>query len=686
MSSLRFMSFYSLVLAIVLMLSATIAPASASAGNEIITPSINSSVTETLPDNSTGESSRLLQGNLGTIFSDSDVIDYFSPSSQSFSIVQAQTGVQLVKKTSDDLGKQHYLLQQTYKGLPVYGKYITAHVDTNKQMYAITNDSSTEVDGLALTTQPTVDSTQAASLFQADVEKEVGYPITLGGQFASRKLGMPTSELVVYPSNETYYLAYRIDMEYIQPQQGRWIGFVDAHTGTVLKKFSRMEQAAPEGSLTGTGNGYYGDHRIINVTQVGEEELFYLTDKTKPMYRIENGAEEGVIQTYDMENPFLPVSSDTANFTDPEAVDAHYFAGQVYDFYANEYNRNSLDGKGSSIISVINGGAIDNAYWNGHEIVYGDGEDTFECLTCANDIIAHEFTHAVTENTANLEYSGQSGALNESISDIMAAVFDSQDWAIGEDAGVAGGYGVLRDMERPERGLTPQPSTMADYVNLPEDSAHDNGGIHTNSGIPNHAAYLIATGIDTIPGLEGQGRALLGRITYGALTSYLTPTSEFLEARDSFVLAAGDLGLSQQLTNAVIAIVKASWTTVGLAYSNNENNIVSFSVSGMEGKPEINPLAHTVTFRVEYGASLDGLMPQIGLPSGASINPGKEIPQNFALPVAYTVTSGSGQSQVWMVQGSISDPQAQNDIVGFNADLLTGPAIIDPIQQGDGLR
>ncbi|BBH23219.1 hypothetical protein Back11_45640 [Paenibacillus baekrokdamisoli] len=621
----------------------------------------------------------MLQGKLsGPIQSDSDVINYFSSNRQAHGLVPTQNKLKLVKKTSDDLGKQHYLLQQQYQGLPVYGKYITAHVGTNMQMYAITNDSSTELDGISIDIQPTIDAAQAASTFQLDVEKEAGYSITLGGQFASRELEKPKTELMVYPFNGNYYLAYRIDLEYIQPTLDRWIGFVDAHTGAVLKKFSRMEQAASAGSATGTGSGYYGTPRIINITK--NQDMFYLTDKTKPMYRIENGSETGVIETYDDENPFFPIGSSTTTFADSEAVDAHYFAGQVYDFYAERYNRNSLDGKGMSIISVVNAGAIDNAFWDGHEIVYGDGKQQFECLTCANDVIAHELTHAVTEYSANLEYSGQSGALNESISDIMAAVFDSQDWAIGEDTGIAGGNGVLRDLERPDRGMPSQPSSMSGYVNLAEDAEHDNGGVHLNSGIPNHAAYLIAKGIDALPALQGQGRALLGQITYGALTSYLTPTSGFEAARDSFVLAAGDLVLPDEQKNAIIAVVKDSWATVGLPYTNNENNIVSLSVSGMEGKPDINVLAHTVTFKVKYGTKLNELIPHIGISPGATISPGTSVPQNFASPVTYTITSQNGQPQTWTVQGKIADPESLNDIVGFNADVLTGPAIIDSIQ------
>nr|WP_240548377.1 M4 family metallopeptidase [Paenibacillus lignilyticus] len=672
--SRRFKSICISMLTGILVLSVAIPPAMASGLTGPLTPGIGN-----VMEGSQEQAPRMLQGKLsGELRTDSDVIQYFSTNQQSLRQSQAQTSLTIAKKISDAQGRQHYMLQQQYRGLPVYGKYITAHVGTDKRMYAITNDASTELEGIKLDTQPTIDENQAAAAFQSDVEQAVGYAITLGGQLASRELGKPKAQLMVYPSNGTYSLAYKVDMEYMQPKLGRWIGFVDANTGIVLKKFSRLEQSAPNDSTSGWGRGYYGETRALNLALQGSE--YYLSDKTKPMYHMENGIETGVIETYDAENPFFPVNSPSPSFDDPEAVDAHYFAGQVYDFYASRFNRNSLDGNGMSIISVVNAGAIDNAYWDGYEIVYGDGNELFECLTCANDVIAHELTHAVTEYTANLEYSGQSGALNESISDIMAVVYDDQDWSIAENAGVAGGSGVLRDLEHPERGIPPQPSTMAGYENLPEDIDHDNGGVHMNSGIPNHAAYLIAKGIDALPALTGQGRSILGDITYMALTSYLTPTSGFIEARDSFVLAANDLTLPEEQKNAVIEVVKAAWATVGLPYSNNENGIVSFSAAGMVGNPDINALAHTVTFSTAYGTNLTALAPQIAISPGASITPDIHVAQDFTNPVAYTVTSQNGQSQTWMIQGSVADPQADRNIVGFNSDVLTGPAIIDPIQ------
>lgn len=681
MPSFHRRSLWSIILVFSLLISSLLEPFATSAADGMSGINRNSLSTSLQQSLTTLEPSRMLQGNLsGIIRSDEDILSYFGVGNTQYGLTHSQAELRITRKDTDKQGKEHYLLQQHYRGLPVYGKYVRAHVGVDRKIYAVTNDSSPELNQLQLDVRQDVDASRAVALLQADIEREIGQTIMLGGKIGMREVEEPKAELMIFPQDDQYYLAYRIDLEYIDPGYGRWIGFVDANTGAVLKKFSNMMDAAPEGSMSTYSAGYYGKQRNINIIRDGDRS--YLEDKTKPMYRKENGEEKGVIATYDYENPFYPVSSYNYSFDDPEAVDAHYFAGQVYDFYLNRFGLNSLDGKGMSIISVVNGGPIDNAYWNGYEVVYGDGARTFECLVCANDIVAHELTHAVTEFSANLEYVGQSGALNESLSDIMAAVFDDDDWLIGEDAGISAGSGALRDMQNPEKSLSPQPKHMADYVRLPEDASHDNGGIHTNSGIPNYAAYLIAEGIDALPGLQGRGRALLGQIAFGALTSYLTPTSGFIEARDAFVLAAEDLSLADDSErNSVVAVVIDAWATVGLPYESNENNIVSFSVAGMAGKAEIDTLAHTVRFNVEYGISLNGLMPNIAVSPGATISPGVEAKQDFSSPVTYIVTARNGTAQSWTVLGSVFAPETFKDIIGFNTEVQSAPAIIDAIQR-----
>lgn len=613
--------------------------------------------------------------------SDADVLAYFGAGRQR--IASVSDSLQIVGKSVDIRGKSHFRIQQFYKGIPVYGSYITAHLDSGRSLYAATNGTDAGLGSLALDSAALLSPEDAIAALRAAIGQEAqeAQDSSQSGSSESAPVigaaAKPTTELLFYPvEGGSYTLAYRVELSASQPALGRWYGFVDARSGEVLKKLSRSAAAAAD-DIALTGYGYLKDLKALQ--GVYRFQHYYMVDTTKPMYGSEQGIEWGTIETYDASNPYEPVNALSQRFEDanPEAIDAHYFAGQVYDFYLNRFGRNSLDGNGMSILSVVNAGPIDNAFWDGSVIWYGDGNQSMACLSCASDIVAHELTHAVTEHTAGLEYSGQSGALNESFSDILAAVFDDDNWLIGEDAGIVGGHGFLRSLQQPEDSLAPQPSNMSGYMNLPEDDSHDNGGVHANSGIPNHAAYLIAEGIDSIPGLEGQGRRLLGDIAYGALTSYLTPTAQFTDARDAFVLAAGDLDLSDTLRSAVIDKVKSAWEAVGLGYTGGENAIISLDVPGLLGPAAIDAAAGTVSFSAAYGTDLTQLSAAIGISPGASISPDPAAIRSYLTPVVYRVTAKDGTTRDWTVSGAVADPLGANDITAFNLEMLWGPAIID---------
>jgi Zn-dependent metalloprotease len=184
--------------------------------------------------------------------------------------------------------------------------------------------------------------------------------------------------------------------------------------------------------------------------------------------------------------------------------------GDTFDFYFDVYKRNSIDNAGLHLNATVHYGKnYDNAFWNGQQMIFGDGDgQLFNRFTVALDVIGHELTHGVTGSEANLTYQGQSGALNESISDVFGSLVkqfklkqtaDKADWLIGAGLLAKGVKGVaLRSMKDPGTayddpvlGKDDQPGTMAGYVH----TAEDNGGVHTNSGIPNHAFYLAAVAI-----------------------------------------------------------------------------------------------------------------------------------------------------------------------------------------------
>jgi len=289
---------------------------------------------------------------------------------------------------------------------------------------------------------------------------------------------------------------------------------------------------------------------VISVSEQKERRIYDAKNKsTLPgvLVRVEGGA---------------PVN-------DPAADEAYDGAGWTYDLYKNIYGRNSVDDKGLTLDSTVHfSEKYDNAFWNGNQMVYGDGDGKiFNRFTKAIDVIGHELTHGVTQYTAKLEYQDQSGALNEHISDVFGSIVKQYslkqnvmqaDWLIGQGLFTPKIHGVaLRSMKAPGTayddpliGKDPQPGTMQDY----NDTTEDNGGVHINSGIPNHAFYLIATSIG------GYSWEKSGMIWYKTL-DLLEKNSDFEDMAASTFEAAGDLfGNNSQEQESV----RKGWNGVGI--------------------------------------------------------------------------------------------------------------------------
>jgi len=227
--------------------------------------------------------------------------------------------------------------------------------------------------------------------------------------------------------------------------------------------------------------------------------------------------------------PGQPVRSDgEPSRGDPAVDEAFESSAQVLALFAEKFERRSVDGEGTTLsVTVHYGENYDNAFWDGRQLVFGDGDaDVFDRFTKPMDVMAHEFTHGVTQYSAGLGYSGQSGALNESVSDVFASIAKQwvanqtageADWLIGEGLFLPGVSGrALRSMvepgtayDDPRIGRDPQVGSMEDYV----ETTDDNGGVHINSGIPNRAFALAATGIG------GYSWDRVGQVWYDALTS-----------------------------------------------------------------------------------------------------------------------------------------------------------------------
>ena len=269
-------------------------------------------------------------------------------------------------------------------------------------------------------------------------------------------------------------------------------------------------------------------------------------------------------------------SEDGAPSGDPSVDQAFDGFEKTRRFYSEVLQRNSIDDRGMRLDGYVHyGNRFNNAFWDGRKMVFGDGDGRmFTDFTSSLDVIAHELTHGVTEHTAALEYRSQSGALNESISDVFGSLVkqwslgqaaDKADWLIGSEVFTPGiGADALRSMKAPGTaydspvfGKDPQPDHMSKYVRLPETEDDDNGGVHINSGIPNRAFYLTAVGIG------GSAWEAPGEIWYEALKASTT-TTQFQDFADTTYAKAGELygaGGTEQ------AAVSAAWREVGIRIS-----------------------------------------------------------------------------------------------------------------------
>ncbi|MCS6889657.1 MAG: M4 family metallopeptidase, partial [Chloroflexus sp.] len=226
----------------------------------------------------------------------------------------------------------------------------------------------------------------------------------------------------------------------------------------------------------------------------------------------------------------------------PDCVAAFTNTGLTYNYFFNTFGRDSFDNAGATMIAVVRYGTAANAFWNGSLTAFGPGFAT-------RDVVAHEWAHAVTQYTANLIYNGQSGALNESFSDVFGAMVDRDDWLMGEDTPI----GAIRSLANPP--AYDQPDRVSNYVC----TTSDNGGVHINSGIPNKAAYLMAEGGTfngrTVPAI---GRDATERIFYRALTAYLTSSATFVDMYNALLAAAGALyGTSSSQYQATLTAAQA---------------------------------------------------------------------------------------------------------------------------------
>ena len=466
---------------------------------------------------------------------------------------------------------------QLHRGVRVFGGDISRQVAGGQTLSIF----GTLYDGIDVDTTTTFDEPAARALVEARTGQRLG--------------AANQGELVVLPlESGGYKLTWKLRAAL--PDDIREY-FVDAHTGAVIFEYSDLQTQ----NAVGRSTGVLGDSKKISVQSGGGG------------FNAQDGLRPPSIRTYDMQgNPArvfdvlngrvtLAVSdlaTDADNsWTDGAAVDAHVYAGWTYDYYFRRYGRRGLNDANIAMRSMVHPvrradfstsfntypTLFSNAFYaGGGYMVYGVGLPTnltqggrsWNFVSGALDIVAHELTHGVTDYTSNLIYLNESGALNEAFSDIMGTAVEffyqppgdgllRADYLCAED--------VVRGVTNPNNGIRSLANPIVyghpDHYSIRFLGTSDNGGVHTNSGIANHAFYLsIEGGTNRVSNLDVQGvgaanREQIEKVFYRAFTQLMTANSNFAVARAATIQAARDLyGVGSAPERAVMQ----AWTAVGV--------------------------------------------------------------------------------------------------------------------------
>ncbi|MFJ6636318.1 M4 family metallopeptidase [Streptomyces sp. NPDC091376] len=521
--------------------------------------------------------------------------------------------VQTLKDGADETVR----LQQKHRGIPVLGGQYVVRMESDGGKRVVTGTSGKYFTGLTTGTEASVTKDVAVRRAVGATAARLGHT-QLTKADAVRKEGEKSQKaqalsgtaggLVVIPRGDGV-LAYHVTVRGTNPATGEPVlqhVYVDARSGYPVLQYSGIKSVTPPNaaadrhpaaskataSKAGVSNaaatgrapaaesaehpGIKGSGQRLDGTKVGLDlyldgirseyvmtDYARMADSSKNTLSTWDASDRDVSEVSGQWPAGIKVfGSAAADFgkdaTDAGAVDAHWAAGQVYDYYKKQHGRNGLDGRGSTVNSLVGvtlfGGSYVNAFWDGQKMVYGSGDEEFKPLSADLDVVGHEMTHGVVESTANLVYAGQSGALNEAVADYFGNAIDVTASGQSMDDPAAGliGEDLCRTKSPRDcalRNLDDGATTSKNFLGVTFGT--DNGGVHLNSTIFSGALWDMR---------QDLGAEMADRIVYKALSEYMTPLDGFTEGRTAVLAAAKDLGLTAKQQN----VVKRSFSAHGI--------------------------------------------------------------------------------------------------------------------------
>lgn len=475
----------------------------------------------------------------------------------------------LLSSKNDALGYRHFRFQQTYKDVPIEGAVYLMHEKNNQ----VKNANGKLVRNLNLNTTPAICKSEALEIALSHVDATLyawNHPMyeNLKKQIENciDATFYPAGELVIIDLGfgieaANYRLAYKFDIYSVEPLKRSW-AYIDAQNGQYLSTMEKIQSCI---------------FKVDSETSNSSNNTIFKTCEANHNHSLQNNTKEHFK---------LPQTNDTAIFAqnsfsnndqlftnDPVANKVHWATQKTFEYFWKVHQRNGLDGEGMPLYNWVHYDEnFNNAFWNGHWISYGDGDNTTFSSFTSPDAVAHEIAHGITDFSADLIRLNESGVLNESFSDIFAEIAEhymqgKNDWLLGADFTLGLRKSGLRNMRMPKdpNALIQQPDTyLGDFWYT---GSGDNGGVHYNSGVQNYWFYLLAEGGYGINDrgktykVKAIGMEKAANIVYRNLTVYLTPTSQYTDARKGAIQSAIDL---YGVNSNEVQQVKAAWCAVGV--------------------------------------------------------------------------------------------------------------------------
>jgi Zn-dependent metalloprotease len=523
-----------------------------------------------------------------------------------FGLKDAASELTVLRTNHPGNGRVTVRYQQNYQGIPVMGGELIVNTNENGDLYSMNGEVAVD---LAILTQPTIDPDQARQTALRAVAKWFNKSPS---DFISTD---PTlwifDESLLKISQHPAELVWRMDVRPVDALMPlRELVLVNAQRGNISLHFNQVDTG---GTRSRSQRVHAASWRAP--TQVlPERQAALVAGGLRKTYTANHGKS--------LPGQLLCTESKVSctNGNNSDADNAHAYAAETWNFYHDHHGRDSIDNQGMTVISTVQYDVnFQNAFWDGTQMVYGDG-------MVADDIVGHELTHGVTQNESNLFYYYQSGAMNESFSDVWGELLDQSNtsgndsagvkWQIGEDSPV----GAFRSMSDPTLFSDPDSIISPNYDTDP--LFIDNGGVHHNSGINNKAAYLLVAG-GSFGGktIKALGRDKTLAIYYEAQTNLLTSGADYADLYKVLYQACLNLvGGALGITNANCLEVRDATDAVRMnaqpASDPNFNTDAPFCPSGQVMQTLFSDDIESGSSNWQFGATVGGSRWQIDSPDG----------------------------------------------------------------------